>query len=179
MDKNKEVITGLFRIKDWANFALVHRWMMDDGYKKIKEYAENAIALLKAMDVTPEELERLKKCRHECKIDCLLEHYEKIKAERDALLKAQKPRVMTLEEAYNAELVWYDQINTGVRPAKVIRVPNKTGVYRVMRFGDIDAWEHAYEYGEFWRCWTSRTTDEQRKSTPWATPWAKKEETNT
>ena len=92
MDKNKEVITGLFRIKDWANFGLTHRWMMDDGYEKMKEYADNAIALLKAMDVTPEELERLKKCRHECKIDCLLEHYEKIKAERDALLKAQEPK---------------------------------------------------------------------------------------
>lgn len=74
---------------------------------------------------------------------------------------------MTLDEAYNAELVWYDQINTGVRPAKVIRVQNKTGVYRVMRFGDIDAWEHADEYGEYWRCWISRPTDEQREKEPW------------
>lgn len=84
-------------------------------------------------------------------------------------LVAQEPRVITLEEAYNAEIVWYDQINTGVRPAKVIRVPHKTGVYRVMRFGDIDAWEHAYEYGEFWRCWTSRPTDEQREAIAWNT----------
>jgi hypothetical protein len=53
----------------------------------------DALALLKTLDVTPEELERLKKCRHECKIDCLLEHYDKIKAERDALLKAQEPMV--------------------------------------------------------------------------------------
>lgn len=36
----------------------------------------DAIAMLKAIDVTPEEMERLKKCRHECKIDCLLEKYE-------------------------------------------------------------------------------------------------------
>ena len=36
----------------------------------------DALALLKAIDVTPEELERLKKCRHDCKIDCLLEKYE-------------------------------------------------------------------------------------------------------
>lgn len=89
MDKNKEAITGLIKIKYWANFALTHHWMMDYGYEKMKEYADNAIALLKTLDVTPEELERLKKCRHECKIDCLLEHYEKIKAERDALLEAQ------------------------------------------------------------------------------------------
>lgn len=50
---------------------------------------DDIIALLEALDVTPEELERLKKCRHECKIDCLLEHYDSIKAERDALLEAQ------------------------------------------------------------------------------------------
>lgn len=55
------------------------------------ELSKDALELLKALDVTPEELERLKKCRHECKIDCLLEHYEKIKDERDALLKAQEP----------------------------------------------------------------------------------------
>ena len=36
----------------------------------------DALALLKAIDVAPEELERLKKCRHDCKIDCLLEKYE-------------------------------------------------------------------------------------------------------
>ena len=46
----------------------------------------DALELIKALDVTPEELERLKKCRHECKIDCLLEHFDEIKAERDALL---------------------------------------------------------------------------------------------
>ena len=92
MDKNKEVIAGLIKIKDWANFALINHWMMTDGIEKMKEYADNAISLLLAMDVTPEELERFKKCRHECKIDCMLEHYEKIKAERDAMLEAQKAR---------------------------------------------------------------------------------------
>lgn len=49
----------------------------------------------RAENVTPEELERLKKCRHECKIDCLLERYEKIKDERDALLKVQEAKVKT------------------------------------------------------------------------------------
>lgn len=36
----------------------------------------DALNLLEKLDVEPEELERLKKCRHECKIDCLREHYE-------------------------------------------------------------------------------------------------------
>lgn len=29
--------------------------------------------------VMPDELERLKKCRHECKIDCLLEKYDELR----------------------------------------------------------------------------------------------------
>lgn len=84
-----------------------------------------------------------------------------------ALLKAQEPRVMTLEEACSADCVWYDWRTIGVRPAKVSRVPYKTGTYRVQRFGDIDEWNHADEYGEYWRCWTSRPTDEQREATVW------------
>ena len=48
----------------------------------------NAIALLKAQDA---ELERLKNCRAECKIECLLDEYNKVVAERDALRKAQEP----------------------------------------------------------------------------------------
>ena len=50
--------------------------------------AQDAIALLKAQDA---ELERLKNCRAECKIECLLDEYNKVVAERDALWKAQEP----------------------------------------------------------------------------------------
>ena len=32
---------------------------------------------------TVEEIEVLKRCRHECKIDCLLKEYERVKDERD------------------------------------------------------------------------------------------------
>ena len=84
-----------------------------------------------------------------------------------ALLKAQEPRVMMLEECVTADLVWYDWRTLGVRPAKINRVPSKTGTYRVQRFGDIDDWVHADEYGEYWRCWTSRPTDEQMEATSW------------
>ena len=84
-----------------------------------------------------------------------------------AILKAHEPRVMTLAEAAEKNVVWYDWRTLGVRPAKVNRVPSKTGTYRVQRFGDIDDWVHADEYGEYWRCWTSCPTDEQREATPW------------
>lgn len=84
-----------------------------------------------------------------------------------ALLKAQEPRVMTPDEACNSDCVWYDWRTRGVRPAKITRSPYKNGVYRVQRIGDIDEWVHADEYNEYWRCWTSRPTDEQRKAVKW------------
>lgn len=97
-------------------------------------------------------------------------HYERLWPYAQAideiceLLEEQEPRVMTLEEATNAECVFYEWRTRGVRPAKVIRVPYKTGTYRVQRFGDIDEWVHADEYGEYWRCWTALPTEEQRRA---------------
>lgn len=36
--------------------------------------------------IEPEEYERLKRCNHECKIDCLLKEYDRVKEERDEAL---------------------------------------------------------------------------------------------
>lgn len=94
MDKREKVLKGLEICKEESKLCFGES---ECGYQSYFPrcwitLAADALALLKALDVTPEELERLKKCRHECKIDCLLEHYEKIKAERDALLKEQEPQ---------------------------------------------------------------------------------------
>lgn len=52
-----------------------------------------AADLLEALDVTPEELARLKLCRHQCKVDCLLESFNRVVEERDALrLKCENVR---------------------------------------------------------------------------------------
>lgn len=53
----------------------------------------DALNILEKLDVDPDELERLKKCRHDCKIDCLLEKYEQALAkakEYDHLLHLAK-----------------------------------------------------------------------------------------
>ena len=64
----------------------------DDCFTENVEFGEpmmrDALALLKAQS---EELDRLKLCRHNCKIECLLDEYNKVVAERDALRKAQEP----------------------------------------------------------------------------------------
>lgn len=88
-------------------------------------------------------------------------------------VKAQEPRVMTLEE--------------------VVKTERNTPIYIDQRYGmhgwdiydgvDIQAkdivtgapwasnefwgWD---EYGESWRCWTSQPTEEQREATPWVEP---------
>lgn len=64
----------------------------DDCFTEYVEFGEpmmrDALTLLKAQS---EEIDRLKLCRHECKIECLLDEYNKVVAERDALRKAQEP----------------------------------------------------------------------------------------
>ena len=86
-------------------------------------------------------------CIEECAKDAL------------ALLKAQEPRVMTLEE-YNA---WTD-----------IPFTERDPVFREERTerGTVTCWVNTTvcslrEYGQNNRCWTSRPTEEQRRAEPW------------
>ena len=88
---------------------------------------------------------------------------------RDALslLKAQKPRVMTLKEIVSAECVWIEYATSG---NIIIALP-----------WDIELTDDTYNfigmpncfvefrslYDQEWRCWTSRPTDEQREKVKW------------
>ena len=84
------------------------------------------------------------------------------------LLKAQEPRVMTLEELL-AKQTSYVEVNTPGQPVlqctfsfpggegiSVYPIGTSTGPY--LRYAD---------YLKKWRCWTSHPTDEQRGSAPW------------
>ena len=72
-----------------------------------------------------------------------------------ALLKAQEPRVIALEE-YKAL----------AEKAKEERDPVWEEWPRLKCTWEIP--NQAYGgYGTSWRCWTSRPTDEQREATPW------------
>ena len=88
------------------------------------------------------------------------------------LLKAQEPRVMTLEEAKGAEYCWLEQ-----KSSKYIvivdfvmshsRVTGKTAS-EIRRLGNSRVYLLLdEEYGKDWRCWTSRPTDEQREAVKW------------
>ena len=94
-----------------------------------------------------------------------------------ALLKAQEPRVMALEELAAAQKrpVWRetkrvhkDLYNGWMLAYDIQRGQGITGTRQGMtepngRVG----WCKLDDYGMTWRCWTSRPTDEQREATPW------------
>jgi hypothetical protein len=87
-----------------------------------------------------------------------------------ALLKAQEPRVMTLEEVKMLDSDYY-YLESMRSPGKELREivgaygltcvtwPSITWARQTM--GDSG-------YGKTWRCWTSRPTDEQREAVKWS-----------
>lgn len=93
----------------------------------------------------------------------LRKHWEEV------VLKAQEPRVMTLEEVQNAEIVWIERAGMIVAAMKVA-TSNKNGMMNFAYTHDGGVFYVNIKpeyYGEKSRCWTSRPTDEQREATPW------------
>ena len=85
-----------------------------------------------------------------------------------ALLKAQQPRVMALEEVrlLNKDaVVWYEHEGVFRQPCpRVVEFVFDEHI----TFTDGGVWSFSADgYGERWRLWTSRPTDEQREATPW------------
>lgn len=97
------------------------------------------------------------RCKRDCAKDAL------------ALLKAQQPRVMTLEEVRllgkNA-VVWYEYKSVYGQPRpKVVEFVFDEHI--TFTDGNIYSFS-ADSYGERWRLWTSRPDDKVRAKTPWA-----------
>lgn len=79
-----------------------------------------------------------------------------------ALLKAQEPRVMTLEEViHSKDWVWYQWKNTHYGWAIAVNCDGKW-----IEWEDSTT-DQLCKYGEKWRCWTSRPTPEQMRNTKW------------
>jgi hypothetical protein len=87
------------------------------------------------------------------------------------LLKAQEPRVMTLQEVLATEVVYAEDIDkTEIIPVLVDRRAHDRVVLVMARLRggpSLTIYPLISEYGKRWRCWTSRPTDEQREATPW------------
>jgi len=84
------------------------------------------------------------------------------------LLKAQQPRVMTLEEANDADVCWAEgRDGWDATPPRRVSLWNRYEV-RLYRFASKEYVSlKPNEYGKTWRCWTARPTDEQREAVEW------------
>jgi hypothetical protein len=91
-----------------------------------------------------------------------------------ALLKAQEPRVMTLEELEDWDgAVFFEAFETDMYYALIENVDLTAGMDGEYVLVNVVPGEHhrriwgGEHYGEIWRCWTSRPTDAQRKAVKW------------
>ena len=108
-----------------------------------------------------------------------------------ALLKAQDPRVMTLEEAKEERACWIEERETGITYPAIYECPGNPrddgqyAVFTIVSDADVlpeefdneddlvlefekgNRWLWEAGYGIDWRCWTSRPTDEQRAAVKW------------
>lgn len=97
-----------------------------------------------------------------------------------ALLKAQEPRVMTLEEALDCNYCWLETHNwkNGDHFIPVLRalaMDDDSGRTFIDQNDDLFGFRDE-EYSETVRCWTARPTDEQREATPWQSDIARSAE---
>jgi hypothetical protein len=84
-----------------------------------------------------------------------------------ALLKAQEPRVMTLEEALAADYVYLEiRLHSSLPCDCCILAIDRDGGILPLHKG-FCAYLDGEEYGETWRCWTSRPDEKRRAETPW------------
>lgn len=90
-----------------------------------------------------------------------------------ALLKAQEPRVMTLEEIQHTDAVWLEthgwKIQGGDIHETVLRRMSDFEDY-VTEFADNDDSDITCDNSKLgidWRCWTSRPDEKRRAETPW------------
>lgn len=89
-----------------------------------------------------------------------------------ALLKAQEPRVMTLEEvkALPSETdVWLDEFCSIIVAATISCTLYGNAYFYGKEHADYGVDYKLIDYGKEWRCWTSRPTEEQREAEPWTT----------
>lgn len=107
-------------------------------------------------------------CGYKCDKEMFLSVPINLLADALALLKAQEPRVITLEEVHMHEVYWIEQSD--------VARPWPTAMHHIRNAGLLDGPTYqdyfgknlnTKEYGKTWRCWTSRPDEATREATPW------------
>lgn len=106
------------------------------------------------------------------------QHYDRMVVVSNAcnlieeLLKAQEPRVLTLEEVKKLRslydgAVWLETCADILFPVLPEMSLQGSTFYVAIPFVGYHSWGDNKYYGKTWRCWSSRPTDEQREAVPW------------
>lgn len=95
-------------------------------------------------------------------------HYGQAIDEILELLKEQQPRLLTLEEVKQTEVVWCEWGSVdGYVECMMFDKVDADGDYRLTEKIGCTVYYDPSEYNESWRCWSARPTDEQMKETEW------------
>lgn len=121
-------------------------------------------------------------------ISCATSEIKKATLEVALYRVEPKNRVLTLEEARNAEVDTFGTamhwLELKIRPYRCEGEEIKCAVLSVSIFfedesedgvqdvmysctGEPDAWLHQRDYGRSWRCWLRKPTNEEMEGTPW------------
>lgn len=135
--------------------------------------------VIKGLETCVEDTDRrwkCKRCPYQTAGGSPCETIDPLMDDALALLKAQEPRVMTLEEVYeiynsNKAHIWPHD----TPPYLWMENANKRNIvcYWISWSHVVDCIEGRYprydpdDYGVEWRIWTSRPTDAQREAIPW------------
>ena len=108
-------------------------------------------------------------CPYNDGIDESVECKQKWADDALSLLKAQEPRVMTLDEVkaipYDAD-IWIETEYYVGEISIFAATINTKGVRGVMVYGSHKTYDYE-AYNKLWRCWNARPTDEQREAVKW------------
>ena len=109
------------------------------------------------------------KCPYKGQCDDGGYYYSRAIEEAISLLKAQKARVMTMEElsALPIDTPVFIEENNGECGWNVFYGIDEEKDVCFCGFRASADYYSLEEYGESWRCWNVRPTDEQRKAVPW------------
>ena len=102
----------------------------------------------------------------------------RLKIDALALLKAQEPRLYTVDELKRGEHYYLELhlelTGDGIHYAEISSIDKWSdklhGKFKAYDFIYDErgaAYRYEWSYGWTWRCWTSRPTNEQRKAIPW------------
>lgn len=178
-EKRAKVIAEIERVADEAN-----PWKESPPLRCDISYPLliDALALLKAQETCEDAVNRkdvINVIKSPCDMryingnwqPCIGDYIEAINNLPAAAPKAQEPRVMTLEEvkALQPDMdIWIEvrYLNAPIRIRACTVSGFSPGGTRLFIIGGA----HNYPmdmYNNYFRCWTSRPTDEQREATPW------------